>query len=57
MVDVQYQGANSKITLDAGQQKIAFVVSSVDYNEAKLPKIGNYLIVRWQKSNMVMLNN
>ncbi len=57
VVDVQYQGANSKITLDAGQQKIAFVVSSVDYNEAKLPKIGSYLIVRWQKSNMVMLEN
>ena len=57
VVDVQYQGANSKITFDAGQQKIAFVVSSVDYNEAKLPRIGNYLIVRWQKSNMVMLEN
>ena len=41
VVDVQYQGANSKITVDAGQQKIAFVVSSADYNEAELPKIGS----------------
>jgi putative spermidine/putrescine transport system ATP-binding protein len=54
---VQYQGANSKITFDTGQQKIAFVVSSADYNEAELPKIGNNLIVRWLKSNMVMLEN
>jgi putative spermidine/putrescine transport system ATP-binding protein len=57
VVDVQYQGANSKITIDADQQKIAFVVSSADYNEAELPKIGSTLIVRWLKSNMVMLEN
>ena len=54
--DVQYQGANSKITFDAGQQKIALVVSSADYNEAELPKIGSNLIVRWLKNNMVMLD-
>lgn len=56
VVDVQYQGAHNKITFDAGQQKIAFVVSSADYNEAELPKIGNALNVRWLKSNMVMLD-
>jgi putative spermidine/putrescine transport system ATP-binding protein len=55
VTDVQYQGANSKITFDAGQQKIAFVVSSADYNEAELPSIGQYLIVRWLKSNMIIL--
>jgi putative spermidine/putrescine transport system ATP-binding protein len=57
VVDVQYQGANSKITFDAGQQKIAFVVSSAYNNEAELPKIGNNLIACWLKSNMVMLEN
>ena len=56
VVDVQYQGANSKVTFDAGLQKIAFVVSSADYNEADLPKIGSHLIVRWLKSNMVLLD-
>ena len=56
VTDVQYQGANSKITFDAGQQKIAFVVSSAEYNEAELPKIGSNLIARWLKSNMVMLD-
>jgi putative spermidine/putrescine transport system ATP-binding protein len=56
VTDVQYQGANSKITFDAGQQKIAFVVSSADFNEAELPKIGNTLVARWLKSNMVMLD-
>ena len=56
VTDVQYQGANSKITVNAGQQKIALVVSSADYNEAKLPKIGSALNVRWLKSNMVMLD-
>jgi putative spermidine/putrescine transport system ATP-binding protein len=55
VTDVQYQGANSKITFDTGQQKIALVVSSADYKEAELPKIGNNLIVRWLKNNMVML--
>ena len=57
VVDVQYQGANSKISISAGQQKIALVVSSADYNQAELPKIGENLIVRWLKSNMVMLQN
>ena len=57
VTDAQYQGANSKITFDAGQQKIAFVVSSAEYNEAELPKIGNNLIVRWLKSNMVLLDD
>jgi putative spermidine/putrescine transport system ATP-binding protein len=57
VIDVQYQGANSKITFDTGQQKIAFVVSSADYNEAELPKIGENLKARWLKSNMVMLEN
>ena len=57
VVDVQYQGANNKITFDAGTQKISFVVSSADYNEAELPQIGTYLTVRWLKSNMVMLEN
>ena len=56
VLDVQYQGANSKITFDAGQQKIAFVVSSADFNQAELPKIGGNLIVRWLKSHMVMLD-
>ena len=56
VTDVQYQGANSKITFDAGQQKIAFVVSSAEYHEAELPKIGSNLIARWLKSNMVMLD-
>jgi putative spermidine/putrescine transport system ATP-binding protein len=56
VTNVQYQGANSKITFDAGQQKIAFVVSSADFNEAELPKIGSNLIARWLKSNMVMLD-
>ena len=56
VVDVQFQGANSKITFDAGQQKIVFVVSNADYNEAELPKIGINLIARWLKSNMVMLD-
>ena len=57
VVDVQYQGANSKISFNTGQQKIALVVSSADYNEAELPKIGENLIVRWLKSNMVMLQS
>ena len=57
VVNVQYQGSNSKITFDAGQQNIAFVVASADYNEAELPKIGEYLIVRWLKNNMVMLES
>ena len=57
VADVQYQGANSKITVNAGQQKISFVVSSADYNEAELPKIGNNLIVRWLKNNMVLLDD
>ena len=57
VIDVQYQGANSKITVNVGQQKISFVVSSADYNEAELPKIGNNLILRWQKNNMVLLDN
>ena len=57
VVDVQYLGANSKISFNTGQQKIALVVSSADYNEADLPKIGENLIVRWLKSNMVMLQN
>ena len=57
VVDVQYQGANSKISISAGQQKIALVVSSADYNQAELPKIGENLIVRWLKSNMVILQN
>ncbi len=56
VTDLQYQGANSKITFDAGQQKIAFVVSSAEYNEVDLPKIGSNLIARWLKSNMVMLD-
>ena len=56
VTDVQYQGANSKITVNAGQQKIAFVVTSADYNETELPKIGSNLIVRWLKNNMVMLD-
>ena len=56
VTDVQYQGANSKITFDAGQQKIAFVVSSAEYNEAELPKIGSNLIARWLKSHMIMLD-
>ena len=57
VVDVQYLGANSKISFNTGQQKVAIVVSSADYNEADLPKIGENLIVRWLKSNMVMLQN
>ena len=57
VTDVQYQGASSKITFDAGKQKIAFAISSADYNEAELPKIGSNVIARWLKSNMVMLDN
>ena len=57
VLDVQYHGANSKITFDAGQQKIAFVVSSADYNQAELPTIGQTVIVRWLKSDMVLLDN
>ena len=57
VTDLQYQGANSKITFDASQQKIACVVSSADYNEAELPKIGNTLTAYWLKSNMVMLKS
>ena len=57
VLDVQYQGASSKIIIDGGQQKIAIVVSSATYNEATLPKIGNNLKVRWLKSNMIILEN
>ena len=57
VIDVQYQGANSKITVNVGQQKISFVVSSTDFNEVELPKIGNNLIVRWLKNNMVLLDD
>ncbi len=57
VVDVQYQGSNSKITFDSGQQKIACVISSAAYNETELPKIGENLVARWLKSNMVMLEN
>ena len=55
IVDVQYQGANSKISLNLGQQTIALMLSNTEYNEADLPKIGNRLNVLWLKSNMVML--
>ncbi len=57
VIDVQYQGANSKITVNVGQQKISFVVSSADFNDAELPKMGNNLIVRWLKNNMVLLDD
>ena len=67
IVDVQYQGANSKISLklnedpnlnlnlSLAQQTIALVLSNTEYNEAELPKVGNRLNVLWLKSNMVML--
>ncbi len=55
IVDVQYQGANSKISLNLGQQTIALVLSNTEYNESELPKVGNRLSVLWLKSNMVML--
>ena len=55
VIDVQYQGANSKISLNLGQQTIALVLSNTEYNEAELPKVGNRLNVQWLKSNMVML--
>ena len=55
IIDVQYQGANSKISLNLGQQTIALVLSNTEYNEAELPKVGNHLNVLWLKSNMVML--
>ena len=55
IVDVQFQGANSKISLNLGQQTIALVLSNTEYNEAELPKVGNRLNVLWHKSNMVML--
>ncbi len=55
IVDVQYQGANSKISLSLGQQTIALMVSNTEYNETELPKVGNHLDVQWLKSNMVML--
>ena len=55
IVDVQYQGANSKISLNLGQQTIALVLSNTEYNEAELPKVGHRLNVLWLKSNMVML--
>ena len=57
VVDVQYQGANSKITFDAGPQKMSFLVSSAEYNQAELPKLGQFLSVRWLKSNMVSLES
>ena len=57
IIDVQYQGANSKISLNLGQQTICLVLSNTEYNEAELPKVGNHLSVFWLKSNMVMLNN
>ena len=55
IVDVHYQGANSKVSLNLGQQTIALVLSNTEYNEAELPKVGNRLSVLWLKSNMVML--
>ena len=55
IVDVQYQGANSKISLNLGQKTIALVLSNTEYNEAELPKVGHRLNVQWLKSNMVML--
>jgi len=55
VLDVQYQGSNCRVTIDAVQQKIAFVVSSADYCESDLPKIGSNLIVYWLKNHMVML--
>ena len=63
IVDVQYQGAHSKISLNLNlipnlnlaQQTIALVLSNTEYNEAELPKVGNRLNVLWLKSNMVML--
>ena len=57
IVDVQYQGANSKISLnlDLAQQTIALVLSNTKYNEAELPKVGHRLNLLWFKSNMVML--
>ena len=63
IIDVQYQGANSKISLNLNldpnlnlaQQTIALVLSNTEYNEAELPKVGHRLSVHWLKSNMVML--
>ena len=55
VIDVQYQGANSKISLNLGQQTIALVLSNTEYSGAELPKVGNRLDVHWLKSNMVML--
>ena len=63
IVDVQYQGAHSKISLNLNlipnlnlaQQTIALVLSNTEYNEAELPKVGHRLSVHWLKSNMVML--
>ena len=63
IIDVQYQGANSKISLNLNldphlnlaQQTIALVLSNTKYNETELPKVGSRLNVLWLKSNMVML--
>ena len=55
IIDVQYQGANSKISLNLDQHTICLVLSNTEYNEAELPKVGNHLNVFWLKSNMVML--
>ena len=53
--DVQYLGAVSKIQLTIGSQIIALIVSSSEYAEADLPKIGEFKTVCWPKKTMVML--
>ena len=55
VTDIQYLGANSKITLDTGSQNISIILSNNEYNEASLPNIGQNLTIFWSKSRMVML--
>jgi putative spermidine/putrescine transport system ATP-binding protein len=55
VADVQYHGANSKIEVETGQQRLAMVLSNTENTEAQLPKIGQKLTICWPLSSMVML--
>ena len=55
VVDIQYQGATSKIEVKVGNQLISTVLSNTELTEAQLPKIGEKLTLSWPQSRMVML--
>ena len=55
VVDVQYQGATSKIALSVANQHISAVLSNSLINAEALPKIDQPLTLCWPQSRMVFL--